>query len=87
MIALEIYSNGEKVCTAGPEGLEVLSASATWLESGKTWDFRVHGITNEKGYEEHLGWVDQKLSVGDTVTLKVVESEEPDEPNRRYRIP
>jgi hypothetical protein len=87
MIALEIYSNGKRVCTVGPEGLEILSAAATWLESGLTWDFRVRGITNERGYEEYLNWMDKNLSVGDTVTLKVVETDEPDEPKRRYRTP
>ena len=87
MIALEIYSNGKKVCTADPEGLGILSAAATWLESGKTWDFRVRGITNEQGYEEHLNWMDNNLSVDDTITLKVVGTEESDEPKRRYRIP
>lgn len=87
MIALEIHSNDQRICTAGPEGLVILSAAATWLESGKTWGFRVRGITNERGYEEHLSWMDKNLGVGDTVTLKIVETEEPDEPKRRYRIP
>jgi len=31
--------------------------------------------------------MDKHLSVGDTVTLKVVETEESDKPSRRYRIP
>ena len=87
MIALEIHSNGKRVCTAGPEGLVILSAAATWLESSKTWDFRVRGITNERGYEEHLSWMDKNLSIGDTVTIKVIETEKPDEPKRRYRVP
>jgi hypothetical protein len=87
MIALEIHSNGERICTVCPEGLAILSAAATWLKSGKTWDFRVRGITDERGYEEHLNWMDKHLSVGDTVTLKVVETEESDKPCWRYRIP
>jgi hypothetical protein len=87
MIALEISSNSKKVCTVGSEGLGILSVGATWLESDKTWDFRVRGITNEQGYEEHLNWMDEKLTVGDTITLKVVETEETDEPKRRYRVP
>ena len=87
MIGLEIYSNGTRVCTVGPEGLGILSVAATWLESGKAWDFRVRGITNERGYEEHLNWMDQKLNVGDSITLKVVETEKTDEPKRRYRVP
>ena len=87
MIAPEIHSNGKRVCTAGPEGLGILSAAAIWHESGDAWHFRVRGITQEKGYEEHLSWIDQQLSVGDTVTIKVVETEEPDKPERRYRIP
>ena len=87
MIALEIYANDTRVCTVGPEGLGILSAAATWLESSKTWSFRVRGITNEQGYEEHLNWMEKNLSVGDTVTLKVVETEGSDEPKRRYRIP
>ena len=87
MIALEISSNGEKVCTVGPEGLGILSAAATWLGASRTWDFRVRGITNEYGYEEHLNWMDVKLNVGETITLKVVETEESDKPKQRYRIP
>ena len=87
MIALEIYSNGKKVCTVGPEGMGILSAAATWLGSGETWDFRVRGITNERGYDEHLNWIDKKLSVGDTITLNVVDTDEQDEPTRRYRVP
>ena len=87
MTALEIYSNGKRICTAGPEGLGILFAAATWLESGKTWDFRVREITNEQGYEEHLNWMGKNLNVDDTITLKVVETEKSDNPKRRYRIP
>ena len=87
MIALDIYSNGKRVCTTSPEGLQILTAAATWHESGNAWDFHVRGITHEQGYEEHLSWIDQKLNVGDRVTIKVVETKEPDEPKRRYRIP
>ena len=61
MIALEISSNGEKVCTVGPEGLGILSAAATWLGARRTWDFRVRGITDEYGYDpqENLRLQDQ----------------------------
>jgi len=86
MIALELHSNRKKVCTTGSEGLQILSVAAVWHESDDAWGFRVRGITQEKGYEEHLSGVDKKLSVGDTVILKVVETEKTDEPKRRYRI-
>lgn len=87
MNALEIYSNGKRICTVGPEGLGILSAAAVWLESEKSWNFRVRGITHEKGYEEHLNWMDKTLNVGDMITLKAVETDGVDKPGRRYRIP
>jgi hypothetical protein len=87
MTALEIHSNGKKMCTIGPEGIQILHVSAFWHESSDAWEFRIRGITNERGYEEHLNWMDEKLDIGDTITLKVVETEKTDEPKRRYRVP
>lgn len=86
-MALEIHVKGEKVCVASNEGLTILHAAVTRHESRDVWHFHVRGITDEKGYEEHLSWIDQQLSVGDTVTLKVIETTEADEPKRRYRVP
>ncbi len=87
MTALEIQVNGEKVCVAGKEGLNILSAAVTWLKSQGTWDFRVRGITDQAGYEEHLNWLDRPLRPGESVTITVVETDGSDEPPRRYRVP
>ena len=87
MTALEIQVNGEKVCVAGKEGLNILSAAVTWLKGQGAWDFRVRGITDQQGYEEHLDWLDRQLQPGDSVTISVVETDASDGPPRRYRIP
>jgi hypothetical protein len=87
MTALEIQVNGEKVCVAGKEELNILSAAVTWLKGQGTWDFRVRGITDQQGYEEHSSWLDRQLQPGDSVTIRVVETGASDEPPRRYRIP
>ena len=87
MTALEIQVNGETICVAASEGLNILSAAVTRLASQRTWDFRVRGITDERGYEEHLGWCDRPLQPGDSVTITVVETDEADAPQRRYRVP
>ena len=87
MTALEVQVNGERVCVAGKEGLNILNAAVTWLKSQETWDFRVRGITDQEGYEEHLSWLDRELRTGDSITVTVVEIECLNEPQRRYRIP
>jgi hypothetical protein len=87
MTALEIRVNGEKVCAAGKKGLNILSAAVTWLKTRKVWDFRVRGVTGQKGFEEHLNWLDRQLGPGDSITIAVVETNGSDEPQRRYRVP
>jgi len=87
MMALEIHLKGKRACSAGNGGLIILSAAVTKHKSRDVWDFRVRGITEEKGYEEHLSWIDHQMKVGDTVTIKLIETKEPDKPKRRYRIP
>lgn len=87
MTALEVQVNGQKVCVAGKEGLNILSVAVTWLKTRKVWDFRVRGITDQKGFEEHLNWLDRQLSPGDSITIAVVETNGSDEPQRRYRVP
>jgi hypothetical protein len=86
MTALEIRVNGKKVCVAGKEGLNILSAGITWLKTRKVWDFRVRGITDQEGFEEHLSWLDRQLGPGDSITVAVVETDGSDEPQRRYRV-
>jgi hypothetical protein len=87
MTALEIEVNGERICVAGKERLNILSAAVTWLKTREVWDFRVRGITDQEGFEEHLSWLDQQLGPGDSITIAVVETERSDEPQRRYRVP
>jgi hypothetical protein len=87
MTALEIQVNGKKVCVAGKEGLNILSAAVTWLKTRKVWDLRVRGITDQEGFEEHLSWLDRQLGPGDSITIAVVETDGSDGPQRRYRVP
>jgi hypothetical protein len=85
MLALEIQINGKKVCTGGIEKLNILSAMVHWHISRDKLDLDVHGMTEEKGYAEHLRWLQQKLDIGDEVTIRVVDTDKPTKPKKRYR--
>jgi hypothetical protein len=96
VLAIEVEVNGKRLAVAGAKDLSVLSAgiSATGLLGPDTFEFRkspnrppnIHlragGLTSRKTVaDEHLNWVDHlELKPGDTVTLRLVEVENPDAP-------
>jgi hypothetical protein len=81
MIAFEVYLNGEKLCLAGVGGDWVLSVIATWVSRRGQSDMFMSagGLITET--EEHIEWMKQEpLRVGDTIQIKILESQAVDPP-------
>ncbi len=87
MLCLDIELNGEPYCRAGLGDEGVISAFVSWVKFGPPDDtvpvppgstlLTVSGFTGD-----HTGvhWADQlrHLAIGDTVTIRVLESDTPD---------
>jgi hypothetical protein len=83
MICFEVYINGQKICLAGVGDNGVLSAMATFTASSELQktEFRVGGMTKvDVETSQQIEWLDRELSVGDTITVKIVEAEKYDMP-------
>ena len=100
MIALEVSLNGKQVCIAGAEDLGVLSASLSACgKLGKktvparpdeTRDifYSVGGLTSRRDPKKdvHLHWKSiAPLRVGDTVQVRVIETEKVDRAKSRTK--
>ena len=101
MLAFRVRVNGKKLATAGLRGAHVLSAIVTSVVRGeatrRSWaadipfqrkelTFSLGGmITHRDGAHEHVDWAYVNLRPGDTVTLKVVDTERADEPTHRRK--
>lgn len=99
MIAFEIYRNGKKLCTAGAGDAAVLTAILSWsapkgkrrsnrkrASRGVAHDLNLHVgglITVPPNASEHVRWLSTSLRVGDQVTMKLIETDSPDKPQRR----
>jgi hypothetical protein len=101
MKCFEVKVNGEKLCTAGIGDDGVLTTVVSFAKRSNSTDetaqdsdnperlhLRVSGVAGpEPGVMEHLEWLDQSLSVGDEITIRIVETPECDKPNNREETP
>jgi hypothetical protein len=101
MIAFEVRKNGKRVCIAGAEDLAVLSASisAVGKLGKKTVPVRPDQTTSEIHYsvggltarpdpdkDVHVRWKSiTSLKVGDTIEVKILETEKVDRAAFRTR--
>lgn len=99
MICFEVMINGKKICTAGVGDAGVLSALLTFVKRPKgseetqgnqdqgkseSIDLRVGGIANvDPETSEHVDWLHQYLSVGDEISIKVIEAAKCDPPSSK----
>jgi len=82
MIALRVLHNGKEVCVAGIGDLGVLSTGVTWahvrLDSPplerEDLSLMISGLHTPS--EEHRRWNAPDVTVGDTVTIEIVETED-----------
>jgi len=91
MIAFRVFHNESELCLAGVEGLGVLSAIVSWVN--RSGDYTESGEPEESlnlsvgalhtPTDENLSWPFQRLSVGDSVTIRIEETERVNEPCTR----
>ena len=86
MLALEIWLNGKKICTAGIQDRGVItSLTACIIRPEHSWcEFDVGGLIGRT--DEHLEWAKEELAVGSEVTIKVVNADVADAPKSRQQL-
>ena len=78
MKALEIWINGERKCVAGT-GDDVLN---TIVDATRGPHLRVGGITEKDGEDFYVDWLSEPLQIGDEVRVRLLETDEVDEPSQ-----
>lgn len=92
MICFEVQVNDRKICRAGLGQFGVLTSLISWVNNRERPDengtqsvsLNVGGLTipeNDPG--EFVTWVRESLTVGDEVSMKIVEAIDADEPVER----
>ncbi len=84
MRVFDVYLNGEKLCTAGTEEECALTSVLAYVRSPNAQDCWM-SVTASVGLAgDFATWVKQRqVSVGDEITVRIRESEEADQPERR----
>jgi hypothetical protein len=94
MLAYHICIDGERVALAGVDDWAVLSAHVTAVRErcGEPLklhevEFSVGGLSRRDGggAGHHVRWKTHELGIGSEVRIRLVDTETPDEPLRRYR--
>ena len=86
MLCFEVQINDRPPVTAGAEEISVLVAALTYVSEHDDLGLRVGGmISYSKTNNEHLDWLNASLQVGDSISIRVVDSTEPTEPTSRKR--
>jgi hypothetical protein len=82
MLALEVYVNKVKVCTAGLDELEFVGAQLFSLVNmdgrpdERKLQFSVNGMKDKKMYS----WVHYQMQKGNRVEIRIVDAKKTDEP-------
>jgi hypothetical protein len=85
MRAFEVSGNGEKLCVAGIGDNGVLTTIVHWAARQDAGFLQVGGLVSQT--KEHANWINQKrLSVGDNVQVKIIETDVADTPVEQYRL-
>jgi hypothetical protein len=83
-ICFEVSINDRPVMLAGAADISVLSAIVTYTpRTDDGIDFDVSGLHETPDGGDHLSWLRQTLGVGDSLTIRVVESTSPADPVER----
>lgn len=81
MIAIEVTLNGERLCSAGVGTEGVLTAILSWVrrrgEDNEECRLEVGGMKSSA----HVKWLQENLSVGDEVGIKILDRTEVDPPS------
>ncbi len=86
-LAYEIRVNDGDPVVAGSTELDVLSAMLTHVRERGGCDLSVAGlVVKDDSEHEHVRWLSSPLTFGDTVTIRVIESDDCDPPIAREKI-
>lgn len=87
MICFDLYINDEKICRAGMEELLVMSCIVDFAKESEHYPEDELAVSlgglyvARSGDNVHPRWLERtSLNIGDEVTIRIVESEEPDLP-------
>ena len=80
MLAFQIVVNGELVCTAGAgPNHRVLASALSWTHRDPDRiSFTVGGISES---DQHQGYKVPEISIGDEVTIRIVDTDNVDQPD------
>lgn len=85
-VCLEIRIDDAPPIVAGGDAARVLTACVTFVAARDELEFRAGGLIGHGEHDnEHLEWMLRQLRVGQVVSIRVVESDQPSEPERRER--
>ncbi|HEX3988539.1 MAG TPA: hypothetical protein VHZ30_03850 [Verrucomicrobiae bacterium] len=84
MIAFEVYVNNAKVCTAGLGELDgiVSSLLCSANKDGRPDEHKVFFLVSGLADKKSFMWVKYKLTVGDRVEVRIVDTEKVDPPKK-----
>jgi hypothetical protein len=86
-LCFEIRINDGPPTITGQVGINVLSATLTFVAARKELEFRAGGLISTGPHDnEHLGWLERDLAVGDQISIRIVESDSPSAPISRERM-
>lgn len=86
-IAYEVSVNGEEPVRCGAPELAVLSSMLTAVHERGGADLSVAGLViRPDGLHEHWRWLARSLTIGDSITVRVVPEEECGAPLDREEI-
>ena len=93
MLALEVHVNGKRRCVAGIADDGAISAILSWVGRGRPErglpkeevHLHVGGLDSLK--REHMDWLQQDLTAGDEVLVRVVDVRKVDAPLKGSRRP
>ena len=77
MLAFEVTLNAQRLCIAGANDASVLTAILSFVAKRDELELEIGGLADEA----HLTWPSAgHLSLGDEVTVRIVETDRPDPP-------
>lgn len=97
MVCLEVFVNGNKVCTAGVGDYGCIAAAVTWWNQHpvdieepirENLCLRIdghidHGIRNKPRPEELVHWSLPEIAIGDEVSIRIRDTDRIDPPDMR----
>ncbi|MEM6900449.1 MAG: hypothetical protein AAF583_11820 [Pseudomonadota bacterium] len=90
MIGFKVSVNDEKIGICGFEDWSVLNSILSVVRDRYTTEdlnFFVRGLSrkNDEGFSEHVRFVERNVTIGDRISIEIVETEQAIQTVKRYR--